>query len=113
MDLMPIANCIVNNFGLPLIDYQLVVNEWADEIPTKRENITLSFIAGSQYGNKYKMLVNLYLPSVWKSGEVERIQLTLLNTLIKHLNLNKEEIFVLTSIIHSGHVVENGEIQNW
>jgi hypothetical protein len=110
---MPIANCIVSGFELPQFDYELLINEWATKIPVSPHDVTISFIRSSQYGHKYKLLVNLYLPTVWKEKDVEKIQLTLLEVLVKYLSLRKDEIFIMTSKILSGHVTENGEIQQW
>jgi hypothetical protein len=31
----------------------------------------------------------------------------------ENLKVNPEEIFIMTSIIQSAHVVENGKIQTW
>ena len=55
----------------------------------------------------------LYLPDFWTPDEVKGIQVGLLETICKCLEIKKERVFILTSLITSGHVVEDGKIVSW
>ena len=111
---MPIANCLILNEKHLTANIEILASEWARLIPTNQEYITISFIkVVEQLGKQFEIMVQLYLPSIWKAEEVEKIQLTLLKVLTENLKVKTEEIFIMTSIIQSAHVVENGEIQTW
>jgi DNA-binding Xre family transcriptional regulator len=91
-----------------------MVNEWAEIIGVSEQDICINIINDyQQLGQKYSVLINLYLPSLWNKGEVKKIQLGLLKVITKYLNINVSDIFILTSKIESENVVEKGEIIKW
>lgn len=109
---MPIAHCLVDkNCVLPQVD---IISLWAEESGVASEHLTLTFNEmNAQYGNHYSIMANLYLPSLWSAEKVDKIQLGLSQSLIRSFELSAEQVFVMTQVIKSGHVIENGNIQYW
>ncbi|HMO60790.1 MAG TPA: hypothetical protein PKC39_05280 [Ferruginibacter sp.] len=111
---MPIANCYLNNCSITNTKADAIANEWAGIINVDIKDVCLSFInIQYQAGRQYRCLSRLYLPSLWQQQQVEKIQMSLQQVLTRHLELKPAEIFIITSIINSGHVVEDGKIIHW
>jgi hypothetical protein len=111
---MPIANCFTKNKQSSQQEIQEVAEKWAEQIKVDVKDICLTFIPKcNQGGQQYEVLVNLYLPSLWDQDNIKLIQKSLVNILSDFHNTEASEIFIMTSIIQSGHVVENGEIVEW
>jgi hypothetical protein len=111
---MPIAHFYLSNIypAQELLDS--IVVEWAEEIGVSIKDINITLIESKfQSGNKYKIMANLYLPSLWEIEAISHVQISLLKLLIKRLNLKSEDVFIMTSIIQSGNVVENGMVTKW
>ncbi|TGM38594.1 hypothetical protein EHQ92_05685 [Leptospira biflexa] len=58
-------------------------------------------------------MVILFLPSLWDKSNIERIQLSLDTLLKKHFKLGVSDVFIITNIVQSGNVTENGNIVKW
>lgn len=111
---MPIAHCLVNGIDIVPDQWERIVAELAAKAKLSVSDITLSIVTGiKQFGNPYKVMVNLYLPTLWNSVDIELIQKSLINALVSNLELPPEEIFIMTTLIDSGNVVENGKIVWW
>lgn len=111
---MPIANCFIKDQQVSQNELQKLAAEWADQINVDVKDICLTFITNNvQAGQQYEILVNLYLPSLWSKESTKTIQKSLLTILSKYFQLEPSEIFVMTLIIQSGHVIENGAIVEW
>lgn len=111
---MPIAHCLVNDIDIVPDQWERIVAELAAKAKLSVSDITLSIVTGiKQFGNPYKVMVNLYLPTLWNSVDIELIQKSLINALVSNLELPPEEIFIMTTLIDSGNVVENGKIVWW
>lgn len=112
---MPIANFYFNEkFIEDQNAFENIMQDWSKNIETSPENITINVLSNKfQFGKKYKLMINLLLPSLWSNLEIEAIQLELAKLSSKHLAIPIQEIFVTTQIIQSGHVVEDGKIQKW
>lgn len=110
---MPIANCFLKNHvenNTP----NKIASDWGNTIGVDEKDICINFVQNViQAGHEYEALVNLYLPSLWTKNSIKKIQTELLNMLVKHLNITQDQIFIMTSIIQSGHVVERGEVVEW
>jgi hypothetical protein len=110
---MPIATCFLN----PKIDINQIsglVTEWAGILEVEERDICINVITNfHQFGRDYEILVHLSLPSVWKEREIREIQTSLLGLLSRYCRVAPEKIFIMTNIIHSGHVVDDGEIVTW
>jgi hypothetical protein len=111
---MPIVNCFIKDKKVSQRELQEFAEKWASELNVEVKDICLTFISNCvQGGQQYEGLVNLYLPSLWTETDINRIQNSLLTNLCELLKTEASKIFIITSIIQSGHVVENGEIVNW
>ncbi|MBT1703557.1 hypothetical protein [Chryseosolibacter indicus] len=93
---------------------QQIIDSWAEEIGIESNDITINIITDfSQFGNSYPIMVNLYLPTIWNEESVKQIQLSLIEVLSKHLKTEAKDIFIMTMLISSGHVVDKGQIGVW
>lgn len=111
---MPIANCYINQISVSKQQFETLTNEWAEIIEVDLKDICLSFIDVSvQTGQNYKVMVNLFLPTLWDESSIERMQLSLDKLLKKHLKLGIEDVFIITNTVQSGNVTENGQIVKW
>ena len=111
---MPIANCFIKDKQVSQQDLQALAKKWAEQINVDEKDVCLTFIPNCiQGGQQYKVLINLYLPSLWSEENINNIQKCLLSILSNHFQTDHSNIFIMTSIIESGHVVENGEIVEW
>lgn len=111
---MPIANCYIKDTQVINNEFQDLATLWAEKINVDVKDICLTFIPNCiQAGQQYEILVNLYLPSLWKKDAIKNIQKSLLMILAGHFHISPKHIFIMTSIIQSGNVVENGEVVEW
>ncbi len=109
---MPIANCIITK---PCTESDSnLVELWAKEANIAQEHITINIIeAKKQLGNQYAIMSTLLLPSMWAKEQISLIQLALANSLAKYYNLDLIDIHIVTRIIESSLVLENGEVLHW
>jgi hypothetical protein len=111
---MPIANCFVTEKEVYLEGIDQLALEWAAKISTDVHDITINVIPSyRQVGQTYSVMVNLFLPDFWTPDEVKGIQVGLLETICRCLKVKAEKVFIITSLITSGHVVEDGKIVTW
>ncbi|MBO6793015.1 MAG: hypothetical protein JJ895_03825 [Balneolaceae bacterium] len=76
--------------------------------------MTINFITSSdQVGKGYKVMATLLLPSIWKPAMISSLQIGLAEALSKYISLSVEDVHVITNIIDSGMVVENGQEITW
>ena len=109
---MPIANCIVasgcNQGSGNLIEL------WSKESGISDEHMTANIIfSDQQLGNKYTIMANLQLPSIWSPENISAIQKGLAHALSGYFGLSINKIHVVTNVVSSGMVVENGQEVNW
>ncbi|MTI30747.1 hypothetical protein [Xanthovirga aplysinae] len=111
---MPIANCFIKDNKLNQEKLHELAIEWAKMIQVAVNDICITTTSNfMQGGQQYEVMVNLFLPSLWSQDDIKKIQSSLLGLLVKYLEIKSSEIFIITSIIESGHVIENGEIIDW
>ena len=111
---MPIANCFLRDGVTTGTEIQRLTRLWAEESGISDEHMTINVIAGTlQNGAGYRVMAFLYLPSLWSSEDVRRLQVGLATALAKGFEVDAVEVQVITLIVESGHVVENGETQEW
>jgi len=109
---MPIANCVIikecmNRSG-NLIDL------WSQEAGVASEHMTINVIVSDeQLGNKYKIMANLALPTLWSTSDISSIQVGLAKALSKYFIVEINEVHVITNIVASGTVVESGKEIQW
>ncbi len=111
---MPIAVCYLRNKKPIKDELDALAKKWADKINVHIRDISLTAISDFvQAGEQYSAMIHLFLPSLWPEDDIGNIQRTLCEVFREYLNADASEIFILTSIIGSGHVLENGEVAQW
>jgi hypothetical protein len=111
---VPIANCYIHDDLSPEFEIDALTALWSEEARVGSEQMTINVIAGTrQAGAPYPVMEILYLPSLWSSEQVRRLEVGLARALGRGFAVTPEEVQVITSIIESGHVVEGGETQDW
>jgi len=113
---MPIANCYLDPLVLSSINSNkgALIDTWAVESGIKADQMTINIIAYSeQAGRQYQAIANLYLPSLWSEENVSSIQVGLARSIAAVGGVTPDKIMVMTQIIASGHVVENGGVVTW
>jgi hypothetical protein len=109
---MPIANCILAP-GCELGGENLI-SLWADESAQSAQHMTVNIIRGStQLGNRYQVMATLLLPSIWSKADVSSLQTGLARALARYFQVAISEVQVVTTIVESGMVVEDGEEIQW
>ena len=112
--LMPIATCFIRDQLPPQSEIERLTGLWSEESGVTREHMTINVVAGvRQSGTPYGVLAFLYLPSLWSSEQVRRLQVGLAMALSRALAVTPASVHVITAIVESGHVVEHGETQEW
>lgn len=109
---MPVANCIFSLDCPPATED--LVELWASESGVSSQNMSINIMTSKQQlGNQYTVMVNLLLPSIWSESEISMLQTGLARALAKCYGLALSQVHVITSIISSGRVVENGCEIKW
>lgn len=109
---MPIANCIITSDCIE--GSGNLIELWSDESSISSEHMTINAITSSkQLGNKYKVMVNLLLPSMWSVADISELQSGLARALAQYYTLGLSDVHVVTTIVSSGLVVESGEKITW
>lgn len=110
---MPIANCIIKNkYDFKLLD--LITKELEIKLNIERKDIIINFIESYfQSGKNYDLMIFLKLPSLWKDKDIKRIEAAFVSVFSDILDISVQDIFLITEIIKSGHVVNNGDIEFW
>ncbi len=112
---MPVANCIIT----PACQERSassgnLIELWANESNKSSEHMTINIVVSSeQLGNKYSVMANLQLPTMWSSGDVSLLQTGLARALEQYYQLASGDVHVITSLVSSGRVVENGKEIHW
>jgi len=109
---MPIANCFLRaDIPLPSAD---IASAWRSTIGVDLKDVSISFIPGClRQGAAYAVMVQLFLPSLWSPASIKTIQLSLADLLQQSMSLEPEDVFIITTIVQSGAVVEQGAIVEW
>jgi hypothetical protein len=111
---VPIANCFLRGEHPAEADVDRLIALWSEESDVGPEEMTINLIAGArQGGSSYRLMALLFLPSLWSRDAVDRLQRGLAAALSRGLGLSPSDVHVITSIVDSGHVVENGQTQEW
>ena len=110
---MPIANCILR-VSPDTEACEGVLGELSRRLDIEPENITLNFTnSDHQVGQRYDLMIHLYLPSLWTAEEAEKIGLVFIEVISKGLGVRSEDASLITTIVQSGHVIDNGTVQRW
>jgi hypothetical protein len=109
---MPIANCFLAR-KLEESDAHAIVATWAQRSGIDAAEMTVNVVNAKQGGKAYAVMAWLYLPSMWSEDDVVALGEGLAAALAEVLNIGVSEVQVLTTIVSSGLVVENGETLRW
>lgn len=112
---MPIANCLVHKGCYQKVSStESLIELWAAESGMSSEHMTVNITQyAEQRGNAYNIMAVLYMPSIWCKQDVNLCQTGLAYALTRYFNVNINTVHVMTHILESGMVVENGEIVEW
>lgn len=95
-------------------DWDKLVQHWGERIQVAQKDICLNVITDfTQAGANYKLLANLYLPSLWPEPSIKHIQKSFLACAEEFLDIQQKSIFLMTQIIQSGHVIDRGSLEEW
>lgn len=109
---MPIARCTVLKTCLQnaSLKHDPVVL-WREKSGINSDEMTIS-VTGceQQFGKQYKVLAELYLPSLWSASNKQQLQLGLALALAEYFSTALNNILVITIMVNSRDVVENGRL---
>jgi len=112
---MPIANCIITSkCQSHSASSSNLIELWANESKISSEHMTINIITSNeQLGNKYAIMATLLLPSIWSKSDITSLQVGLAKALTVHYDAPLEDVFISTTIVNSGMVVESGKEVKW
>ena len=111
---MPIAHCMMSQSVMESLSGVDLVALWGHYSEQSTEFMTVNILpVAKQFGQPYAVMATLYLPNLWPEGKVKRLQEGLAAAFVDALNMTAEQVHVLTQIVDSGRVVENGKVVEW
>ncbi|GHA16139.1 hypothetical protein GCM10008090_27420 [Arenicella chitinivorans] len=108
---MPIANCVISP-SCPDGQGDLIA-QWSRASRQSADHMTVNLIKAHQQGQPYAVVATLYLPSIWSSSAIIRLQEGLALALTQYYAIAASDVIVLTQILDSGRVVEDAESVFW
>lgn len=112
---MPIANCIVTAecIGSSNQEWNLI-DLWAEAASLSSEHMTINLLSNTQQlGNQYHVIANLQLPSIWSPPDISSLQTGLARALSSYFSVPLSTIHVITNVIESGLIIEDGREVKW
>jgi hypothetical protein len=109
---VPIANCLVASVPDDL-DMSEIVAAWSNRSGIDSDEMTINLLEAHQAGKPYAVLAWLYLPSIWPDAAVTALSEGLAAALADAFVVERSSVQVVTSIVASGLVVEDGETVHW
>lgn len=113
---MPIATVLVRSDREPLDDKSLarLVPAWASHAGQPATHMTVNLVDRVvQAGAGFALMAWLDLPDLWPGEAVEALQTGLAYALADVFQADIGEVQVITRLVASGHVVEDGAIVRW
>jgi hypothetical protein len=87
---------------------------WANESGKSADHMTINVMPSSQqFGKKYAVMANLLLPSIWSLEDISLLQVGLAKALAVNFGVALSTVHIVTSVIGSGLVVEDGKEIQW
>lgn len=108
---MPIANCLFASEVDP--HPERIVTAWSHHSGIDPVEMTVNVVQVHQGGKEYAVIASLYLPSLWSGEEAVRLSEGLAAALADVAQVEPSSVQVLTSILTSGSVVEDGTTLRW
>ena len=109
---VPIANCLVASVPDDL-DVSEIVAAWSDRSGIESDEMTINLLEAHQAGKPYAVMAWLHLPSLWGDDDVAALSKGLAAALADAFVVEPSYVQVVTSIVASGHVVEDGQTVHW
>jgi hypothetical protein len=111
---MPIATCFLKEGAITEEIIQQIAQGWATDIGVATHDVCLTVVSNYvQAGRTYAAMVHLLLPTLWQPHEVRKIQKSLAKHIASHLQVKFADIFIISSMVESGNVLENGNVVEW
>ena len=112
---MPIAYLYVNKrVKIDETQSERLIDDWSKIANVNKEYCTINVVENFiQVGTLYKVMVNLYLPSLWEEDDIRKIQKSLFESIVNNLDIEPNDVFIMTSVIQSGHVLDKGTLEEW
>ncbi len=113
---MPIATVFVRSDVEPLDDKSLarLVPAWASHSGQPAGHMTVNIVDNIvQAGAGFALMAWLDLPDLWPGDAVDALQTGLARALSDTFEAEIGEVQVITRVVASGHVVEDGAIVRW
>lgn len=113
---MPIATVFVRSDMEPLDDKSLarLVPAWAAHADQPAAHMTVNIVDNIvQAGAGFALMAWLDLPDLWPGEAVDALQTGLARALADVFAADIGEVQVITRLVASGHVVEDGAIVRW
>ncbi|OEY65927.1 hypothetical protein [Marinobacter sp. X15-166B] len=112
---MPIAVCSVSRACFDRrARHHDPVQLWSQLSGQSANQMTINVACTEEcYGRSYDVLSRLLLPDVWSAEDVATLQVSLATALATYFQVPIDGVVVVTSLVRTGHVVENGELQRW
>lgn len=109
---MPIAHCLICDSSIKIADNLIEV--WSSESGIVADHMTVNVTSVSrQFGNPYKVMCTLYLPTAWNKQSAESLHIGLSRSLAKCCDVKLAEVHVIALNVQPGMVVENGVLVTW
>ncbi|NVJ61962.1 MAG: hypothetical protein HWE27_16340 [Gammaproteobacteria bacterium] len=109
---MPIVYCYTT-LDLPDASNELV-EQWSSLSGISSEEMTVNFVElNEQVGKQYDVMAQLFLPDLWNEADINRLQIGLAEAISEVVKVSIKGVHVITQIVTSGTVVENGKVLTW
>jgi hypothetical protein len=95
------------------LDTSEVVAAWSNRSGIDSDEMTINLLEAHQAGKRYAVMAWLYLPSIWPDDAVAVLSEGLAAALADAFVVEPSSVQVVTSIVASGLVVEDGETVTW
>lgn len=91
-----------------------VIALWSQASEQAEEHMTINFLRSEQQcGTGSKAMATLLLPSLWSLPNRVRLQEGLAKALAQYFQLSIDQVHVVSHVLESGCVVENGTTLTW
>ncbi|TNC83139.1 MAG: hypothetical protein C9356_01450 [Oleiphilus sp.] len=91
-----------------------LITLWSKASGQAAEHMTINVHAcQQQWGAPYTAMASLLLPSLWSDANRKRLQEGLAQALAQYFGVSIDQVHVITQVLESGHVVENGRTLDW
>lgn len=112
---MPIANCFI---APKLIQTSNTTDDliaaWAKRSGIDSSEMTIMLTPYEhRLGKEYTVICQLFLPTAWSQSAISALQTGLSHAIADTFSLDNSQIFLMTTLVESGFVVEQGREVKW